>query len=147
MAEQRELQAESQIRALRQEVHGGHSLQRMVTEIRGVLSSASGTAASLVDVASSPTLRQPPISTPTQPGGGSVDIAPPLNLVDVADLPRVVAQQVQAKNEAIGRIQALEARLSDVAVAQVMGICILVYDKQLIDEEPVLCGNIFDSTI
>lgn len=105
-SERRERQAQDQSRILRDEVEKGRSLQQIITEIRSVLSTAS----------------RVPVLGQTGAGGGSNSIAgnSGTDLVDIVDLPRMVAQQLQAKNEAVGRIQALEARISDMTSAQVL---------------------------
>ena len=100
--EERERKTRERNEALYEEVERCRSIQRTLTEIRGVLSSTSGTEYSYDRELSAGSSQQ---YTGTEEAG---------------DLSKIIAQELQGKKEAICRIRALESRMNDMS-AELVG--------------------------
>ncbi len=95
--EERERKTREHNEALYQEVERCRFIKRTLTEIHGVLSSTSGTEYS---------------SNRELSGGSSQQYT---GTEDIGDLSKIIAQELQGKKEAIGRIRGLENRVNDMS--------------------------------
>ena len=95
--EERERKTREHNEALYQEVERCRFIKRTLTEIHGVLSSTSGTEYS---------------SNRELSGGSSQQYT---GTEDIGDLSKIIAQELQEKKEAIGRIRGLENRVNDMS--------------------------------